>query len=265
MISSTNAIKKFLDKLPRRRNKASDVAMFHTGRCGSSVLGLMLNQHSRIQWAREIFEKHAQDMNSGALSLTSVEKIIETNRNKRNLELFGFETKYLPQQHLSDKCINMELADYITLLRQMQFDKFIILHRKNYLRRIISAQVGIKTGSWHSQDKVESPTKVRLNVHSLGVTSEPIIKSFESMDEALAILQSILKRQNTLFLTYEDDILEDPREAYLKVCRFLKIPDEEPEINFVRTNPFRCEDIITNYDEVEKILRNSRYSWMLED
>lgn len=38
--------------LIRERN----VVMFHCGRCGSSVVGGLLNQHTKVRWAGEIFE-----------------------------------------------------------------------------------------------------------------------------------------------------------------------------------------------------------------
>ena len=34
------------------------VATWHEGRCGSSVLGALLNQHSQIQAANEIFSRY---------------------------------------------------------------------------------------------------------------------------------------------------------------------------------------------------------------
>ena len=239
--------------------------MFHTGRCGSTVLGQMLNQHSMIHWAGELFESHMQDPDSTTLSATEVAKRIDSKRSTGNAGIFGFETKYLPQQHLSAKCINMDPATYIELLRGMGFGKFILLHRKNYLRRFISAKVGVQTRSWHSKREIESPTKVRLNTESFGITGQPILQAFQTLDEAVTRLRGTLKKEDTLEINYEDDILNDPGVAYRKVCQFLDIPDQNPDISYVRTNPFKCADLIINYDEIEKILINTRYSWMLED
>ena len=254
-----------LPMFSRKKNGADSVAMFHTGRCGSTVLGQMLDQHSMIKWAGEIFEEYTQDANSGAMSTALVERTINSNRGKNDSGIFGFETKYLPKQHLSDKCINMELANYIELLRRIHFGKFIILDRKNYLRRFISARVGVQTSSWHSKKEAQAPTKVSLNVRSFGITQQPILESFETLDRMLMDVRRALEQYDTLLLNYEDDILIDPKIGYRKVCDFLQLADEDPKIKYARTNPFKCKEIINNYDEVEKILKNTRYSWMLDN
>ena len=41
------------------RNREDYVAMFHIGRCGSTVLANMLSDHSEFHWGAEIFEKDA--------------------------------------------------------------------------------------------------------------------------------------------------------------------------------------------------------------
>ena len=239
--------------------------MFHTGRCGSTVLGQMLNQHAMVHWAGELFENHMQDPESRAMSATDVAKCINSKRSAEAASIFGFETKYLPQQHLSPRCINMDPASYIELLRDMGFDKYLLLHRNNYLRRFISAKVGVQTRTWHSQHEIASPTKVRLRTDSFGITGQPILKAFETLDKAVAELRCILENEDALEINYEEDILNDPRIAYVKVCQFLGIPDQNPDIHYVRTNPFKCADLIINYDEVERILVNTKYGWMLED
>ena len=35
--------------------RRTNVAMFHIGRCGSTAVGILLNQHPKIRWGGEIF------------------------------------------------------------------------------------------------------------------------------------------------------------------------------------------------------------------
>ena len=66
-----------------------------------------------------------------------------------------------------------------------------------------------------------------------------------------------------MFLSYEDDILPDPKIAYEKVCGFLDLEVRNPKVNLRRTNPFDIHEIVENYAELEKTLKNTKYEWML--
>jgi hypothetical protein len=168
---------------------------------------------------------------------------------------------------LTENVINMPLEDYMRLLRRLGFAKFIVLHRKNYLRREISTLVGLKTGEWHSKKNKDTATRVRVRINSSvsGVGNEPLLELFRSLDEAHDKLTGLLSPAEALLLSYEEDILEDPRIAYRKVCRFLGIDDASPTVKLKRTNPFSCEELVENFHEVKTVLKDTKYSWMLDD
>ena len=223
LVKGLNLLKKYLRNIPFVESSHKEIyrlfsifvrkehiAMFHTGRCGSTILGHMLNDHSKVFWAHEIFEKFMQ-AEEKERKRRIVEHIINQSRQSEIWTIYGFETKYLPQQHLSHKCINMDLEDYITLLRKLNFSKFIVLHRNNYLRRAISAQVGRHSKLWHSKQEVTSPIKINLDINSFvtGIRREPILELFSCMDKSFDRLKELLLYDDTLYLNYEDDILED--------------------------------------------------------
>lgn len=232
------------------------VAMLHPGRCGSTVLAFMLRDHSKICWDNELFEPYMEEKKKKDKN-SFVKRTIKRRLLQNNAMIYGFETKYLPQQHLSHQCINMDLEDYLKLLRKLNFSKFIVLHRKNYLRAAISNQVGLQKKEWHSMKPVTSPEKV--------VLEESFWEMFRIRDENLIRLKELLKHDDTLYLTYENHIMEDPRIAYKKTCDFIGVEAESPVIRFHRTNPFRYEDMVINFDEVKAALLNTEYSWMLAD
>lgn len=241
------------------------VAMLHTGRCGSTVLGNMLNAHSQVFWGGEIFESlmNPEGIQNSAGALSGA---INSSRARSVSKIFGFETNYLPQQHLSDNCLNICLENYVSSLRDLGFSYFIVLNRKNYLRRAISIEIGRQKSSWHSKSDVVAPTKIRIDPDSFqtGYKRETLLKSFSCMEVNYSLLCKLVS-DNCLVLNYEDDVLADPRVAYKKVCRFLKISDESPKITLKRTNPFSYEQMIINFDEVSEALKNTNYSWMLDD
>ena len=74
-------------------------------------------------------------------------------------KMFSFATKYSYGMHLSEDCINMSIQDYISLLSKMGYTKFILLYRKNYLKRVISILQGRFSGQWHTKNDVNIPFK----------------------------------------------------------------------------------------------------------
>jgi hypothetical protein len=164
---------------------------------------------------------------------------IDQSRDASLSRIYGFETKYLPQQHLSHNCINMNIENYVKFLRDLGFTYFIVLDRKNYLRRAIFATVGKQKGIWFSKDKISAPSNITVDINSFstGVRRESLLDLFSSMDKSYERLRSSLSSRNTLLLTYEEDIQDDPLVAYRKVCEFLGVTDESPEISLHRTNP----------------------------
>ena len=265
MIPGFSSARKIIYRLLNIYYRKKYVAMLHPGRCGSTVLGNMLNAHTQISWAGEIFERY-MGLEKYKKVNRFTEKMIGMSRDESLSRIYGFETKYLPQYHLSYKCLNLSIENYITLLRNLGFSHFIILHRKNYLRRAISDQVGKQKGEWHSKEQSISPTKVTIDINSFqaGVRKEPLLELFSSMDESLDRLKRSLQ-SNYLLLTYEEDIQDDPRVGYRKVCEFLNVDDEVVDISLRRTNPFTYEQMVANFEEVKAYLKDTKYSWMLDD
>jgi len=89
--------------------------MFHTGRCGSTVLAGMLNDHSRIYWHGETFQQFVKNKKNKEKEKL-VEQVLDWSCHREISRIYGFETKYLPQQHLSQECIDLNLEDYLVLL-----------------------------------------------------------------------------------------------------------------------------------------------------
>jgi len=252
--------------LKNERKRIGNIAMFHSARCGSTVLGHLLEQHPAITWASELFNdiprRHARLMHRR----DRVEMILKHSMYFKGSEYYGFETKFLPEQHLRDEIIGMSLEDYIPLLKQMGFSYFIVLERKNYLRRLLSATVARQTDQWHKASRSNHANAVTLDLEAVevGNRKRSLLEHFQSMDENYERLRSLLRSDPVLSLVYEDDILEDPGVAYGKVCRFLGVEELKPEVKLRRTNPFPIQDMVQNWDDLKACLRGTRFEWMLD-
>ncbi len=258
-------IRRSLAKVSAPLWRHANVAMLHPGRCGSTVVAEMLAEHPAIHWAGEIFEPLANAPGAGEASW--VEHTIERSCYSTRARTYGFETKYLPQLHLSAQCINMTLHQYLELLRELRFTKYIVLDRRNYLRRAISAAVARTSSSWHSSDAASGPTRVHIDVDAFRTwnETEPLVRLFERMDESSQLLHDQLRGDDALYLVYEQDIMNDPIDAYRKICDFVGVQPRNPRPTFQRTNPFPIDSMISNLDEVTGALANTPYEWMLSD
>lgn len=251
-----------MNEISNSSKRKKSVAMFHTGRCGSTVLGNMLNDHSNMFWASEIFEKDAAVRNTGDLELAK-SKIKQSFHGEAS-EIFGFETKYLSFQHLGPRCLLVNIDEYIQLLQSMGFEYFILLHRKNYLRKAISLQSAREKEVWFTESKSGNMKPVTINVAKFK-NNMSLLEYFETIDKEYEYLKQLLSSHNILSISYEDDIQKDPSEAYNKVCNLLNIRQENPQIKLKRTNPLPCKEVIKNIEEVEELLRGSKYQWMLSE
>jgi hypothetical protein len=262
-MSFTNRIKLKIADVKNRSARKENVAIFHHGRCGSTVLGNLLTQHPLIYNGSEILH-HFNDHDK---SYNNVKKYIDLKMYFQHTPYYCFETKFMSQQHLGANYINMPLAEYIKLLKELKFEKFIVIKRVNYLRRAISVMVGNINNVWHQKDASKKMTKVNIDLenYAFGDSFLPLIKHFETMDQQYELLLQLLDTKNVLYIEYESDILANPLIAFTKACDFLKLEHANVQIDLKRTNPYSLSDLIENYTEVQLALKNTPYEWMLEE
>ncbi|KAA3663512.1 MAG: hypothetical protein DWQ04_10470 [Chloroflexi bacterium] len=245
------------------------IALFHIGRSGSTVLGDLLHQHPEVHWDGEVFEELFRSLNISSVTSNyhelpsdPMQPVHERMKNASS-NYYGFETKFF---HL--KLLNINLENYVQRLSDMGFRHFIVLERRNYLRKIVSSLVAHEVKQYHLQDlsKVKLH-QVHLDVNQIRIDRDekPLQSFLRTYENNFQTLNRILESKQALHLTYEEDILLDPQLGYRRVCDFLNIEHKEAQINFVRTNPFKLSTLITNFADVEHALRGTPFEWMLTD
>lgn len=242
--------------------------MFHDGRSGSTVVGDLLNQQVEIFWDSEIFMPNRLNPLPPSVShflMRHPDRLIQARRMRTNKPFYGFEIKFAQLQR-----INYPFLNFIQSLQKLGFHHYLLLKRKNGLRRIVSDAVG-RSKQVHSYhiDSSEKARLVRVKLDpdniSLGRKSQPLIQHLVDYERQFKLAELYLKDQKVLNLTYEDDINRDPQLAYEKICFFLGLDPKEVEIHFNKTNPFSLAEILINYDEVSRELSGTEYEWMLQD
>jgi len=250
------------------RLSPGNFAIFHLGRCGSAVLGQLLKQHNHIYWGSEIyspiFSKWQKD-NLGVEKIGNMPKdAIKILRNDMLLALtrhYGFAIKpfHFP-------LISYTLVSYLKHLDDLKYNKFIVLDRKNRLRKIVSSIIMHQYQIGHiGKNTLAKRKKIYINIDSVKIDFENkrLIEYLIDYDKQFEELKSKLADRNTIILTYEEDIESDPKQAYNRICEFLKLDPASVKVKFAKTNPFAVQEMIENFEDLEKVLRGTSYEWML--
>ncbi|MFZ1320197.1 MAG: FkbM family methyltransferase [Ignavibacteria bacterium] len=285
-LSEKHWLKYYFNKPISKKRREGNVAMFHLGRCGSSVLGHMLNENPNIFWDGEnIGNFYLKKLEVGKLNedvkhlsdiVAEVDELYMTDNLQTYLKIrmyrsqkkiFGFETKFSKYEHLRKDLLNLNINEYIEFLIQNGFNYFITLKRDNYLKQILSYYIAEKTKVYHTSKEITKPTSIFLDVNKcwIGNREDSLIGILEEMDKEYHELQDILVDKNHLDLIYEEDIQADPLIGYKKICDFINVEYYSPNIVLKRTNPYKISEMIENFDEIKEYLGNSKYDWMVDE
>ena len=254
--------------MPMSIFRARNIAMFHMGRCGSSVLGDLLYQHSRIQWNGEIYCPYICDWRTQTTQNPTIPTLtpdplmlLKRKMLAAGSKNFGCEIKF---HHLIEGRLNIQ--DFIDILNKNGFF-YIILKRDNFLRSIVSHTVMYSLSKKKTHNKSSEKAtlnQVYIDVEDTGYNGyrRPLIEHLKTHKENYIHLEKVLSGQQYLKLSFEDDISANPNNAYLKSCDFLGIEPEKIPVRLSKTNPFPLSEIIINYTEVKDYLKDTEYAWM---
>lgn len=232
------------------------IVVFHTGRCGSTILGNLLNFHPQVWWDKEILTGRAITTPDGAFAWLD-----ERMRRGRGWH-YGCEIKLGQPRDLG-----MAYADFIARMEAVGFRHFVYLRRLNYLRVAVSARVLRQHGIRHlrvGEQASLNPVRIEVTPRDHG-RALGLVDRLADRERALVSFEAEFGERPFLSLTYESDIRDDPRVAYHKVCDFVGLPAPAVPVDLIRTNPFPLRDAIENYDEVAAALAGTPYAWMLDD
>ena len=248
------------------------VVTWHQGRCGSSVLGSLLNQHSRIQAANEIFSKY-MPRRRGAGPVPAMANVMTTAIEAAKKPTLNIEIKYLSAQNL---CLYPEsrLEDWLQTASQNGFRRHVLIYRRNGLRRIVSHLLAQQTGVYVQKDSGLSTAERMLTINCSaiqeGVETHDLVTWINRYEEGHQRMQKCLhnwsnseKHAAPLELIFEESIEASPHVAYREICAWLGEADEQPILRLKRINPEPLCELISNWEEVQTLLRSTAHAWML--
>lgn len=238
----------------------------HHGRCGSTVLAQLLEQHPKLRSFSEIFNRH---FNSPDKSLPAPPlNMLRACRTVAAPATALVEVKFFECQHLS--LFPHTTAEFLECAGAAGYARYLLLDRKNYLHKVVStAQARARGGKGNyafAAGQNVPVTTVELDVTAVAIQGKtaPIVELFEYMDAQNAQLRQQLVGADVLDLTYEDDIERDPHAAYAKICGWLGHEVVPTTVKLTRTRTTAVPQTVRNWDEVAAALTGTRYEWMLQ-
>ena len=162
--------------------------------------------------------------------------------------LYGFETT----------------SALVSALRRAGFDSFVILERRNVLRWLVSAEIGIQHKVWHVRS-LDPPKPKAVNIPLRFDEGISLYDRLLAIESWYPQLRTCLAGSPVLNLTYENDIVPAPTAAYRLVCDFVGVEAKETAIYTGVVNPFPLQKTITNFDEVRGYLNGTRFEWMINE
>ena len=251
------------------------VVNWHIGRCGSSVLGSLMEQHPSIAYSNEIYSRY-MPRRRGTLSLPTIDSVLDqAEQYASKCELHFFEVKHLPDQNIG-LYKQLKLQDWLNFFFTRGYKRHLLMRRRNGLRRIVSHLRAARSGQYvlgaSSACAPNSPIVIPLEeiVHGFGTRSlvgwlEEYERGHEVMQDCLGALGKLNSDFSWLELVYEDQIEHDPRMAYRDVCNFLDLPAVDVDLRYRKISSGRLADLIANLEEVRDCLSPTRFAWMLSE
>ncbi|MEX0729854.1 MAG: hypothetical protein WED00_11505 [Aquisalimonadaceae bacterium] len=249
----------------RKRTKAQQtrVIMFHLGRSGSTVLADLLNQHSDIFWdgeiAKPILNINSEELNS---RLDKFQELFSHGLSKsKGHQIYGCEIKPF---HI--EAMGLTFSEMISYFDEQGVTKYIVLERKNHLRKIVSSVAASATGTWHKPKGAENIVeKITLPLDDVNIDGkrQSLLTFLSGYEENMKDLRGELSNHDVLDIYYEDDLLESPSNAAIKCFDHFGIHTQTVNVRYGRTNPLSIKELVINYSDLERTLKGTTYEWML--
>lgn len=213
-------------------------------RTGSNFLLDGLGTSPVIRMYHEIFASHNREVGKDFEKVLSILYQYESKAT----ELVGCKVFY---NHLTD-----EEWRKLAALPEL---KVVHLTRQNRLRTVISLEIAFKTGHWTNSGNSTGPREKR-------VTLDPqvLIQRLEQIEAGEALTRKRFYDRPVLEIVYED-LVQSPKDVFTAVGDFLGVGGIDPgKIRLKRQNPEPLSELIVNGDQVEAVLKNSRFAEFLD-
>lgn len=240
--------------------------MLHQHRCGSSVLGTMLGTHPEVTWRSEVltFDRMRWESIGGTVADWPCRpwRLIDHKRWEMPQGWFGCE---ITHRNVSD--LGLSMQEVIDTAAAKGFSRFIVLERRNHLRRYVSSRIGAARGKLHHNlGEAIEPIRAEIDTLQTGLSCQrsPLLERLQRDHDSMQEMLALTRPYGGLHLVYEDHVEQDPTVAYRMTCEHLGLAPERVEPALQRGNPQPIRELIKDCGPVERALRGTRFEWMLD-
>jgi len=248
-------------------NADSNFVVLTTNRSGSTWLMSTLNSMSHVTGQGELFLPRARVSDRRWDSDFARPRFIETKSAGlafRPFSVFSYlDALYNTSGTVGFKLMYSHLGLYPEILAYFMMHRIRIVHliRRNYLDVVLSCAVKAKIGRAHLLSGQSAPEDIRVELDT-----KNLIRELGRLQKQRSLARKILRwcRLPHLEVVYED-LLRDHAHFRL-IWDFLSIRSEEhmPQTTLVKIRQGKQRDAISNYDQVKKVLANSKFAGLLE-
>jgi hypothetical protein len=244
-----------------KRKPSNILLLVHSGRCGSTVIGHILDQQPSIYWDGEILTKISLNDRCQAKKVFSdptLRRNIYRRRSARsNGKPFGFEMKY-SQFGFTNSGLSKELA----LLPEGVSVTLVFLDRENPLRRLLSSCLANRTGQYHGTFTDRS--QFHVDIDDPGGWGKSVLELLnENENPRIRVLQEAaqLIGDTVMHLSYEKDVESNPCEAAELIFGLMNSGSVFQAVEVRRRDVTRrpLNELVINFQELEKHLENTRF------
>jgi len=165
--------------------------------------------------------------------------------------VYGFKVK------IAQLRVEHQYSDYDRILSELSNDdwKFIHLKRVNFLRHKLSSLIATETKIFHLRN---GETSEQRKIH---VDFDVIMEGITYGEEVERTEEENLKNIPHIKVIYETDILDNSKhqETADRIFEYLGLSPQPVSTDLKRITVDRLQDMIINYEEIEKRLKGTRF------
>ena len=245
----------------------SNFVILSLKRSGSTFLVSSLNTHEEIICTGEIFKETRPSniiMPEYSYDLTKKESLgsrLKHFTSKPKLVKFHLDKIYSStEKSLGFKLMPRQIKRYPSSIEYIiqQNIPAVLLIRKNYLERLISIQKAAKTKVFISSISTnkDQATTIELN-------PKTIIQTFDQMDQETELMKSYAAKTKSIAINYEDLTMNTPEKTQLEILDFIGVSKIPLTSNLKKLIKKPMSEVVTNFDEIQKIIMDSKYKNLL--
>jgi LPS sulfotransferase NodH len=249
-------------------NADSNFVVFTTNRSGSEWIISTLNNFQGVSAHGELFLPRERVLDKKWDSDFAYTRFIETKSESltfRPFSVFSYlNTLYSTPGKVGFKLMYKQLGLYPEILAYFIRHRIHVIHlvRQNHLDVMLSYAVKAKIGRAHLLVGQSAPYELRVELDTRN-----LIRQFMWLQRQQNIARKLLVWCGLphLEVTYED-LVRDQTYYFRLIGDFLTINSREgmPQSPLAKIRRGTHRDMISNYDQVRKVLANSKFASLLE-